>query len=106
MKKLILLGLTLMILGGCSSYGVKKSDDNTVSRSGIITEIGMSTWMYGSYVLSDESGKPMTALDGDEALDLGSYQGENVEVTGTLKEGYPIDGGPEYLEVKTIKKLN
>jgi len=106
MKKLILLGLTLMILGGCSSYGVKESADNTVSRSGVISEIGMSTWMYGSYVLSDESGKAMTALDGDDSLDLGSYQGESVEVTGTLKEGYPVDGGPEYLEVKTIKKID
>jgi hypothetical protein len=62
--------------------------------------------MYGDYMLLDETGKPITALDRDKGLDFDSYQGEKVEVIGTLKEGYPINGGPEYLEMKSIKKVD
>jgi hypothetical protein len=105
MKKLIFLILMLVVLVGCKS-GEVKNTDNLVVRSGVITKLEMSTWMYGTHVLSDEGGKPLTALEGNTDLNFDKYQGEKVEVTGTLKEGYPLNGGPELLEVKTIKKLD
>ena len=94
-----------MILGGCSSYG-RKNENGVEKRNGTLTTIGMSTWMYGTHILSDDTGKPITALSGGNNIDFDSYEGEKVEVTGSLKDGYPIDGGPEYLEVKSIKNLN
>jgi len=102
MKKLILLGLSFAILGGCSSHKIKENND-TVTRSGILTKIEMSSWMYGSHLLSDDTGKPLTALKKDETFEFDKYQGEKVEVTGKIIEGYPVDGGPEYLEVESIK---
>ena len=103
MKKLILLGLSLIILGGCSSY-TKKS--GVEKRTGTLTTIGMSTWMYGTHVLSDDTGKPTTALSGEKSIDFNSYEGQKVEVIGLLKKGYPVDGGPEYLEVESIKSVD
>jgi len=101
MKKLILIGLCLMVLGGCTS---NRSKDLGVKRDGILTTIQMSTWMYGTHVLSDNTGKPLTALDGQK-INLDMYEGQKVEVKGTLKDGYPVDSGPEYLEVKSIEVI-
>jgi len=101
MKKLILMGLCLMVLGGCTS---NRNKDVGVKRDGVLTTIQMSTWMYGTHVLSDDTGKPVTALD-SQKINLDMYEGEKVEVQGTLKDGYPIDSGPEFLEVQTIEVL-
>ncbi|UUV16879.1 hypothetical protein NRK67_02950 [Fusobacteria bacterium ZRK30] len=99
MKKLILIGVCLMVLGGCTSNRIK---DEGVKRDGVLTAVQMSTWMYGTHVLSDDTGKPLTALSGQK-IDLDEYEGEKVEVRGILKDGYPVDSGPEYLEVQSIE---
>ena len=99
MKKLILIGICLMVLGGCTSNKIK---DEGIKREGILTTVQMSTWMYGTHVLSDDTGTPLTALSGQE-IDLNEYEGKKVEVRGTLKDGYPVDSGPEYLEVKSVE---
>ncbi|MGB6127724.1 MAG: hypothetical protein WBG30_03150 [Psychrilyobacter sp.] len=101
MKKLILIGLCLIALGGCTS---NSSRDLRVKRGGVLTTIQMSTWMYGTHVLSDDTGKPLTALD-SKKINLDMYQGQKVEVQGLLKNGYPIDLGPEFLEVQTIEVM-
>ncbi len=101
MKKLILIAVCFTILGGCSSNRIK---DEGVKRDGVLTAVQMSAWMYGSHVLSDDTGKPLTALSGQK-IDLDEYDGQNVEVKGTLKGGYPVDSGPEYLEVQSIKAI-
>jgi len=97
MKKLILIGI--IVLGGCTSNKIK---DEGIKREGILTTVQMSTWMYGTHVLSDDTGTPLTALSGQE-IDLNEYEGKKVEVRGTLKDGYPVDSGPEYLEVKSVE---
>lgn len=101
MKKIILIGVCLMVLGGCTSNKIK---DEGVKRGGILTAVQMSTWMYGTHVLSDDTGKPLTALN-SQKINLDKYEGEKVEVRGTLKDGYPIDLGPEYLEVQSIEVI-
>ena len=101
MKKLVLMGLFLIILASCSSSTVE--NNNLITKNGILTKIEMSTWMYGSYILSDESGKPIVALKENENIEFEKYNWKKVEVKGELIEGYPLDGGPEYLSVKSIK---
>lgn len=101
MKKLVLMGLFLIILASCSSSTVE--NNNLITKNGILTKIEMSTWMYGSYILSDENGKPIVALEENENIEFEKYNGKKVEVKGELIEGYPLDGGPEYLSVKSIK---
>jgi len=101
MKKLVLMGLFLIVLASCSSSTVE--NNNLITKNGILTKIEMSTWMYGSYILSDENGKPIVALKENENIEFEKYNGEKVEVKGELIEGYPLDGGPEYLSVKSIK---
>jgi len=101
MKKLVLIAVCLMVLGGCTSNRTK---DEGVKREGTLTAIQMSTWMYGTHVLSDNTGKPLTALSGQK-INFDEYEGQKVEVRGTLKDGYPVDSGPEYLEVQSIKAI-
>jgi hypothetical protein len=101
MKKLILMAVCFMVLGGCTSGRIK---DGEVKREGTLTAIQMSTWMYGTHILSDDTGKPLTALSGQE-INFDEYEGQKVEVRGTLKDGYPVDSGPEYLEVQSIKAM-
>jgi len=101
MKKLILTAVCFMILGGCTSNRIK---DEGVKRDGILTAVQMSTWMYGTHILSDDTGKPLTALN-SQKINLDEYEGQKVEVRGTLKDGYPVDSGPEYLEVHSIKAI-
>ncbi len=102
MKKLVLIAVCFMILGGCTSNRIKK--DEGIKREGILTAIQASIWMYGTHVLSDDIGKPLSALSGKN-INLDEYEGKKVEVRGILKDGYPIDSGPEYLEVYSIEVI-
>lgn len=101
MKKIIFLGMVFLLLVGCTSQETKKSSEMTL-RVGTVAPLEMSTWMYGTNMLTKDS-KIVVSLIADKNIKLDDYNGKKVEVTGELKEGYPIDGGPEYLEVKTIK---
>lgn len=100
MKNLILIAICLMILG-CTSNKINNGD---IKREGILTKIQMSTWMYGTHVLSDEIGEPLTALSSPK-INLDKYEGERVEVKGILEDGYS-ELGPEYLKVQSIKVIN
>ena len=55
----------------------------------------MSTWMYR---------KTIDCLSGQE-INMDEYEGQRVDVRGTLKDGYLIDSGSEYLEVQSIKAM-
>lgn len=46
----------------------------------------------------DSDGEIQYALRSDDVR-LGDYVGRRVQVSGSLVDGYPVDGGPEFLEV-------
>ncbi len=73
----------------------------TIKAIGTIEKLEISAWMYGTHTLS-ENEKIKYAL-ASEAVDLNQYLNKTVEVEGTLKEGYPVDGGPPYLIVKKMR---
>jgi len=57
--------------------------------------------MYGTHVLVNSNGATLYALKSDTfKLDL--YIGRSVTVSGELLEGYPVSGGPEYMNVDKI----
>lgn len=72
-----------------------------LSASGIIQLQGVTTYQYGTHVLLDVNGNTLYALKSD-IFKLNNYLGKKVELQGIPVEGYPLEGGPEYLEVVTI----
>ncbi len=75
-----------------------------ISAKGKIEVLEVSTWMYGSHILLDENGSSSYALTSD-IIDLNKYNNSVVTVYGDLIDGYPVDSGPEYLNVTYIKKM-
>ena len=76
----------------------------TITAQGTIQPLEVSIWMYGTHYLEDEDDNVLYALSSN-TVSLHDYNGKKVEVQGSLKEGYPIDGGPPYMEVDAIKEM-
>jgi hypothetical protein len=67
-----------------------------VEATGTIQQLGISTFQYGTHVIAGY------ALH-SSAINLNDYIGQTVTVIGNLIDGFPVDGGPDYLEVEEIK---
>lgn len=96
--KILLLSLVTGLLFLTSTCD--KTSDEHMEVKGIIEQQGMTSYQYGTHTI--------TARDTFYALrstkvDLDEYNGKEVKIYGNKIEGYPIDGGPEFLEVKKIK---
>jgi hypothetical protein len=74
-----------------------------VSASGILQEQGVTTYQYGTHVLVDVNGKTLYALK-STTIKLNNYLGKKVQLQGVPVEDYPLEGGPDYLEVLTINE--
>jgi len=98
MKKIVLLLVIGFAITGCS--GVKPAaDQNLVVLSGKLEALGMSTFQYGTHTLN--SGDKTYALKSSK-VNLKTYEGKEVVVKGLKVNGYPVDGGPEFLDVQEI----
>jgi hypothetical protein len=80
----------------------KGTDSITVTSTGIIQKQGITTYQYGSHVLTDVNGKTIYALRCSR-YNLDNYVNRKVDIIGQKITGYPIDGGPDYIEVSFIK---
>ena len=76
-----------------------------VSFEGIIQELEMTYWMYGTHIIygTEANGTENVryALRSDN-FDLSEFMLEPVLVEVYLIKGYPVDGGPEYINVDAI----
>lgn len=87
----ILLALPIV---GCSD------DDNSIvdgiEVTGTIQKQGITTYQYGTHVIAEYAVRSGT-------IDLDNYLDQVITIIGTKIDGYPVDGGPEYLEVTEVK---
>ncbi len=83
-----LLSMSLMF-NSCN----KGSDQLEIT--GTIQKQGITTYQYGTHTLAGYALRSGT-------VPLDSYVGQVVTVIGHKIEGYPVDGGPEYIEVEEI----
>jgi hypothetical protein len=67
-----------------------------VEATGTIQQQGMTTYQYGTHILGEFTLR-------SSVVDLDKYIGKSVTVVGHLIKGYPIEGGPKFLEVVLIK---
>jgi hypothetical protein len=73
-----------------------------VTAEGIIKKNGTTSFMYGTHILVNSEGKTIYALKSDN-LKLDDYIGKKLIVKGDLVKGYPVDFGPDYLNVKKVE---
>lgn len=107
---LYLLGITLLIFtqtcNNTSKEEKKASENitqtNTMEIIGTIQEQGMTSYQYGTHTLTTAT-DDFYALK-SEAVDLNNYVGKEVTIVAEKIEGYPLSGGPEYLNVMELKE--
>ena len=93
LKSTLLGALLLLSMSSCD----KNEDHNAnVEATGVIQKQGITTYQYGTHVITGYALR-------SSSINLDDYIGQNVTVVGPLIEGYPVDGGPEYIEVEEIK---
>jgi hypothetical protein len=92
--------LILFLVFGIAFLSCEKEifkSDGTVELSGTLAKQGITTYMYGSHVMSGYALKSNT-------IDLDDYLNKSITIVGKKIEGYPVDGGPDYLEVIKVKE--
>jgi hypothetical protein len=100
--KVLAIILAMVIVLPSTSFGKNSSNPGEITASGTIKERGITTYMYGTHVLLDDNGRTLYSLSSDN-IDLNKYIGRKVTVKGYLVKGYPVDAGPNYLNVKFIE---
>lgn len=103
MRRFLLVSLPLiglMLISSCSKDGIDPELPKTMELEGLLQkrDLVLTTYQYGEYFIDT------TALR-SETIDLGLYVGELVRVKGSRIEGYPLSGGPVYVEVENIVPL-
>ncbi|MES2276795.1 MAG: hypothetical protein V4592_12285 [Bacteroidota bacterium] len=101
MRALICILLLSVLISGCKKSGsVGVTTGGTVTVMGIIQPQGATTYMYGTHTIKNID--QYFALR-SSTITLDDYKGKSVILTGNKVAGYPVDGGPDYLDVMTIK---
>lgn len=98
MKQMLLLLVFSLAIVGCSAVK-PAANKNLLVLSGKLEALGMSTFQYGTHILN--SGGKTYALKSSK-VNLKSYEGKNVIIKGLKVAGYPVDGGPEFLDVLEV----
>ena len=98
MKRAILLLITLAILSSCSSIK-KGANFNVLTLTGKIEQIGMTTFQYGTHLIKADN---KTFALKSSNVNLDNYIEKAVTLQGKKVPGYPIDGGPELIEVSEV----
>ena len=90
------LGLFLLVFTAtCSS-----TTNNSVTVTGTIEQQGITSYQYGTHTFSGEG--IFYALK-SETIDLDQYLEKEVTIKAEKIEGYPVDGGPDYLLVLEVR---
>ena len=100
--KVLAIILIVVIVLPVGSFGADSKNPGEVTATGFIKKQGITTYMYGTHVLLDDNGQTLYALRSN-TIDLNKYINRKVTVRGSLVNGYPIDSGPNYLNVKVIE---
>lgn len=100
MKKLLFLLLVVTAVAGCKTVKPKPVvREDLVEISGKLEKLGMSAFQYGTHVL--HSGNVTYALKSD-SISLDQYLDKQVSLKGTKEKGYPIEAGPDLINVEAV----
>lgn len=91
------IGFILLFFAATCSSGVTNEKEEI---TGTIQEQGITSYQYGTHSLTTPD--QFYALK-SEAVDLNEYLNQEVTVVVERVPGYPVDGGPEFLQVLKVK---
>lgn len=91
MKTLFFSSLLCLSFASCN-----KNNSNSIEVTGIIQAQGITTYQYGTHVM------PGYALRSN-TIELDDYIGQTVTIVGYKIDGYPVENGPDYIEVEEVK---
>jgi hypothetical protein len=97
--RLFVTVLVMVIIIPLSTYAANGTEEITIS--GTIKKQGITAYQYGTHVLVDDGSRKSYALKSSH-VDLDKYVERRVTLKGVLVPGYPVDSGPDFLEVKTV----
>jgi hypothetical protein len=120
MKSLLVLSAAVFIcFAPNNSFAQKKaSAKSKISQTqtatsywaGVLQKKEMSSYQYGTHVLNGKSlsGNPnqqktIFALKAGRKINLNKFAGKKVIITGKKIAGYPLESGPELIEVSAIE---
>ena len=92
-KSLYIVTIIGLLVISCNS---SKKNTDIVEVTGTIQKQGITSYQYGTHTISGYALRSST-------ITLDDYINQNVTIVGSKIEGYPVDGGPEFIEVKKIK---
>ncbi len=70
---------------------------------GLLQKQGITFYQYGTHVLKDTVGNTVYALTSD-SINMDAFIDKKITLIANKIDGYPISGGPPYLEVIKIKE--
>lgn len=98
--------LMLVVVAGAAASECGACDaGREITATGLLKKQGITTYMYGSHVIRDEVSNKSYALT-SRTFELDRYLDRRVTVKGRQVAGYPVEGGPEYLEVTSVEEAN
>ncbi|WP_147273589.1 hypothetical protein [Pedobacter chinensis] len=98
MKRILILSLFIAVISSCSSMR-NTAEGEAISLTGRIEKLGVTTYQYGTHVIN-ANGKPYVLKS--SAVILDTYVDKQVTLRGVKVAGYPIEGGPELIEVSEV----
>jgi len=98
---LLVLLVTAMTVSVMPCLGSCEATPGEIATTGVLKKQGMTTYMYGTHVIHDDTVNKSYALR-SSGIDLDKYVNQNVTVKGALVPGYPVESGPDFLEVISI----
>ncbi|MFC3559413.1 hypothetical protein [Pedobacter jamesrossensis] len=98
MKKTLVVAFLAFIFSGC---GVMKSTEsvNLITLTGKVEKLGITSYRYGTHSIRTQG--QIYALK-SAGFNLDNYLDRQVTLKGTKVAGYPLEGGPELIEVVNI----
>lgn len=100
MKYLSHISLAFMLVFSIAC-GSSNHNNEPKEYKGTIEATGITAYQYGSHRLITDT--ETFALKSDN-IDLSQYEGQKVIIKAKKIEGYPIDTGPVYLNVNSVKR--
>ncbi|MDT0645701.1 hypothetical protein RM545_03275 [Zunongwangia sp. F260] len=95
----ITAGVLFFFISTCSN--TTGDGSALLQATGVVQASGITSYQYGTHTLASE--EKSYALKSTN-IDLSKYEGETVKISAEKIEGYPIENGPEYLNVQKIER--
>lgn len=98
----VLFTLISILLVSCTRKPVATVTKETYSFQfkGLLKKQGITTYQYGTHTITNEG---QTYALKSSAANLDNYIDKTVTVKGEKIKGYPVDGGPEFIDVKEVE---